>query len=332
MNSPIEKGKDIRDVNIGALRRRVSSLTVKHWGVKPVGETGVKYSGHFPQTESATLVELVLKEITDRLDQGETVKLSSFGSLALRKKKRIGRNPKTGKQVMISPRRVMVFTPSTLLKQRINQDLKTKMRIGTGSEEYVVAELKGTKAHVVVVTTDDPLVERTVSHVVERVPEIVRARRQEMTEGNIDALVELYLKDDPIAEARSAIEADNARERARFLTEVVCLTSKQVAENAGHRAANASVTGSRWKQQAKVFSVPWKGNELYPAFQFRDGQPHPTVAKVLRKLPKRLSPWQIAFWFTSSNGWLNGAAPAERLDDEAAVVMAAERENEPIVG
>src|ERR1700689_3602360 len=73
------------------------------------------------RTESATLVELVLKEITDCLERGETVKLSSFGSFVVRKKgQRIGRNPKTGKEVPISPRRVMGFKPSAILKQRIN--------------------------------------------------------------------------------------------------------------------------------------------------------------------------------------------------------------------
>jgi integration host factor subunit alpha len=73
------------------------------------------------RTESAALVELVLKEITDCLERGETVKLSSFGSFVVRKKgQRIGRNPKTGTEVPISPRRVMVFKPSAILKQRIN--------------------------------------------------------------------------------------------------------------------------------------------------------------------------------------------------------------------
>ena len=73
------------------------------------------------RTESATLVELVLKEITDCLERGETVKLSSFGSFVVRKKgQRIGRNPKTGEEVPIPPRRVMVFKPSDLLKQQIN--------------------------------------------------------------------------------------------------------------------------------------------------------------------------------------------------------------------
>ena len=56
------------------------------------------------RTESSAFVELVLKEITDCLEKGETVKLSSFGSFMVRKKgQRIGRNPKTGTEVPISP-------------------------------------------------------------------------------------------------------------------------------------------------------------------------------------------------------------------------------------
>jgi integration host factor subunit alpha len=78
------------------------------------------------RTESSAFVELVLKEITDCLEKGETVKLSSFGSFMVRKKgQRIGRNPKTGTEVPISPRRVMVFKPSAILKQRINAQHRT---------------------------------------------------------------------------------------------------------------------------------------------------------------------------------------------------------------
>ncbi|GGC73949.1 integration host factor subunit alpha [Chelatococcus reniformis] len=73
------------------------------------------------RTESAELVERVIKEVCDCLAQGETVKLSSFGSFVVRDKgQRIGRNPKTGIEVPIEPRRVMVFKPSNVLKARIN--------------------------------------------------------------------------------------------------------------------------------------------------------------------------------------------------------------------
>jgi integration host factor subunit alpha len=71
--------------------------------------------------ESAGLVQMVLAELADALATGETVKLSSFGSFVVRaKSERIGRNPKTGIEVPITQRRVMVFKPSSVLKARIN--------------------------------------------------------------------------------------------------------------------------------------------------------------------------------------------------------------------
>ena len=74
------------------------------------------------RTESASMVEMVLQEICDTIVQGDSVKLSSFGSFVVREKGlRIGRNPKTGREVPIPPRRVTVFKPSNIMKQRINQ-------------------------------------------------------------------------------------------------------------------------------------------------------------------------------------------------------------------
>jgi integration host factor subunit alpha len=76
------------------------------------------------RNESAELVESVIAEISDALERGEMVKISSFGSFAVRRKgQRIGRNPKTGQEVPISPRRVLVFRASHALKNQINQAL-----------------------------------------------------------------------------------------------------------------------------------------------------------------------------------------------------------------
>jgi integration host factor subunit alpha len=72
------------------------------------------------RAESARLVELVFKEITDCLERGESVTLSTFGSFVVRSKgPRTGRNPKTGIEVPIAPRRVMVFKASDVLKKRL---------------------------------------------------------------------------------------------------------------------------------------------------------------------------------------------------------------------
>ena len=73
------------------------------------------------RTESADLVKLVLDTIGDMLVTGEAVKLSSFGTFMVRaKRERIGRNPKTGQEVPITPRRVLVFRPSQVMRNLIN--------------------------------------------------------------------------------------------------------------------------------------------------------------------------------------------------------------------
>ncbi|MEZ0283324.1 integration host factor subunit alpha [Methyloceanibacter sp.] len=80
-----------------------------------------------PRNESAEIVELVLREIVSSLERGEPVKLSSFGSFGIRDKgQRIGRNPKTGQEVPITPRRVLVFRASNIMKQRINDALSRR--------------------------------------------------------------------------------------------------------------------------------------------------------------------------------------------------------------
>jgi integration host factor subunit alpha len=71
--------------------------------------------------ETADLVEVVLKEIADALARSENVKISSFGSFFVRAKgKRIGRNPKTGEEVPIRSRKVLIFRASHVLKDRVN--------------------------------------------------------------------------------------------------------------------------------------------------------------------------------------------------------------------
>ena len=72
------------------------------------------------RNDSANLVENVLQEISDSLVAGESVKVSSFGTFSVRDKSaRVGRNPKTGEEVPIKPRRVLSFRPSLLMKDRV---------------------------------------------------------------------------------------------------------------------------------------------------------------------------------------------------------------------
>ena len=73
------------------------------------------------KNESAELLKSILNKISDTLAAGDSVKISSFGSFSVRHKgQRAGRNPKTGEEVSVLPRRVIVFRPSQVLKSRIN--------------------------------------------------------------------------------------------------------------------------------------------------------------------------------------------------------------------
>ncbi|MCC2096823.1 MAG: integration host factor subunit alpha [Hyphomicrobiales bacterium] len=77
-----------------------------------------------PRSECAALVESVIAGICNAAVDGQNVKLSSFGTFHIRQKKlRIGRNPKTGEEVPISPRRVMTFKPSNILRKKVNGDM-----------------------------------------------------------------------------------------------------------------------------------------------------------------------------------------------------------------
>ncbi len=73
------------------------------------------------RTESADMVNSVLDLVADALVDGQSVKLSSFGTFMVRaKRERMGRNPKTGEEVPITPRHVLVFRPSQVMKNVIN--------------------------------------------------------------------------------------------------------------------------------------------------------------------------------------------------------------------
>ena len=77
------------------------------------------------RNESSHFVERILEEVSAALERGESVKISSFGTFSVREKKlRMGRNPKTGEEVPITPRRVITFRASHVLKDHINMSLQ----------------------------------------------------------------------------------------------------------------------------------------------------------------------------------------------------------------
>lgn len=162
---------------------------------------------------------------------------------------------------------------------------------------------------------------------------ILGERRKELTERNIEVLVDLYLQGEAQADVDRELEQDNAELRAQYLREVPTFTAAEIHEFMhGSMLRNPSEPASRWRREKRVFAVRAGRAQLYPRFQFVDGHPQPVIKEVLKRLPDDMSPWQIAFWFRSSNGWLDGRSPEEALGDEDGILMAADRLREPAAG
>ena len=162
---------------------------------------------------------------------------------------------------------------------------------------------------------------------------IVGQRRKEITERNVEALVDLYLEGEKRAEVDGDLEQDNAELRARYLLEVPTYTAAKIHELMhGSQLRNPSEPASRWRREKRVFAVRGGRAQLFPRFQFADGSPRPVIKEVLKRLPDDMTPWQIAFWFRSGNGWLDGKSPEEALGNEDGVLHAADRLHEPAVG
>ena len=175
----------------------------------------------------------------------------------------------------------------------------------------------------------DPGVLKLAKVIDRSLPKVRKQHSDAAIEKLVDALLDTH---DPVAPLYREIDAANARARLRFMDEIPSLTSEEVASAAGHSARNRSQTASRWKSEGRIFSVRWQGQERFPAFQFKEGAPLPAVSEALSALPERMSPWERAFWFVSTNSWLGNAAPSDHLSEPNKVADAARKEAEAVIG
>jgi hypothetical protein len=124
----------------------------------------------------------------------------------------------------------------------------------------------------------------------------------------------------------------NAEARTQLIQEFGALTGNQIGEEHS-QAQNRHALAARWRKEGRIFGVPYRGQTLYPAFQFDalSGKVKPSTRAVLAQLPRdRMSDWECALWWTAANGWLGGRRPVDVLDHEPeAVVAAAARLGEP---
>ena len=119
----------------------------------------------------------------------------------------------------------------------------------------------------------------------------------------------------------------NAEFRADFMERYDVLDAGQVHGLFGSKADNTAALAGRWRSAGKIFGVEYRGHLFYPAFQFDDaGRPKPVVAEILQALGGR-GAWQVASWFTASNGWLPDCRrPVDVMDADPDAVAAAARE------
>ena len=141
------------------------------------------------------------------------------------------------------------------------------------------------------------------------------------SEKRINAMVKDLLKDEECADIDLEIERDNAELRATYLQTTELYTPEDIQG-----------PSTKWKREGRIFAIQDDGKDLFPAFQFADGQPLPIIKKILEALPEDMSPWQTAFWFESGNGWLDGEVPQECLKNESDLIDAAEQLAQPMIG
>ncbi len=124
----------------------------------------------------------------------------------------------------------------------------------------------------------------------------------------------------------------NAAARAELLEEFGALTGEEIGEQHS-RASNRHALAARWRKERRALGVTHQGRTVYPGFQFdpTSGELRPTIRAVLAALPAdRMSDWEVALWWTASNGWLGGRRPVDLLaHDSDQIVVAAARLAEP---
>ena len=111
----------------------------------------------------------------------------------------------------------------------------------------------------------------------------------------------------------------------QLIQEFGALTGDQIGEEHS-QAQNRHALAARWRKEGRIFGVPYRGQTLYPAFQFDalSGEVKPSTREVIARLPRdHMSDWECALWWTAANGWLAGRRPVDVLDDDPEAVVAA---------
>jgi hypothetical protein len=166
-----------------------------------------------------------------------------------------------------------------------------------------------------------PQVESVLRGLVPLVTSRVKARHRE----RLEQLVDVLTQDVKIRE----VDVRHAQMQARAVQAVLehseWVTAEQIGELGGFSKSNLAAPANRWKQERKIFALPYQGQDRFPRYALDEAyRPLPVVEAVLQALGA-ISPWRIAAWFESTNAWLGNRRPRECLALEPEGVLETSR-------
>jgi hypothetical protein len=141
----------------------------------------------------------------------------------------------------------------------------------------------------------------------------------------LPTVFQVAIDNEPVDETATAeLDRESRAWRENFINRNRTYSAPEVAEEAGNRAKNTAALASRWAKENRIFSIRFQNQTLYPAFQFKDGEPIPVIAQILRDAPPAFTGWDFAFFFTTPNVFLEGKCPLQLLksDPDALVPVA----------
>jgi len=146
----------------------------------------------------------------------------------------------------------------------------------------------------------------TIEHLgLEPLPKEVKALR---------IVLQVGIEDQSVPKTPSEeLDRESRAWREHFISHYKGLSASEVADETGNTAKNRSAIASRWTSEKRIFGVRFQNQTLYPAFQFKDGEPIPAIADILKEMPPSFTGWDLAFFLTSPNSYLDGKLPVELL-------------------
>ena len=172
------------------------------------------------------------------------------------------------------------------------------------------------------------LLERTFEALL---PHMIKHRNQ-LSEANIEKILDGILSDAPRPWVENELEIDNAFCVPGIFQETPLLTGAEVRATSGLNPRNKSEPAPAGNGRANCSRCAARGLTTIRPFSSSTDQPRPVIKAILDALPRDMTGWQIAMWIASGNGWLDGDEPKERLSDPDAVVDAARRLADPALG